>query len=76
MKNDRNSKSSSPSSSSSFVNGYHGSTPGRTQVLAALTNLRTSNEELRGYVQTVKDDLEKQKKITTKLQKDKVRIVD
>ncbi|XP_072013528.1 uncharacterized protein [Amphiura filiformis] len=78
LKNDKHSKSPSSSSNANYVNGHHGNTPGRTQVLAALSNLHSSNDELRTYVQTVKDDLEKQKKMVTKLQKDKdhLKVVD
>ncbi|XP_038059177.1 restin homolog [Patiria miniata] len=45
--------------------------PGRTQVMAALTNLRISNEELRNFVQTLKTDLERQKRALSKAQKEK-----
>ncbi|XP_022096216.1 uncharacterized protein LOC110982238 isoform X2 [Acanthaster planci] len=45
--------------------------PGRTQVMAALTNLRISNEELRNYVQSLKADLERQKRALSKAQKEK-----
>ncbi|XP_071791087.1 uncharacterized protein [Asterias amurensis] len=45
--------------------------PGRTQIVAALTNLRISNEELRNYVQTQKSELERQKRALAKAQKEK-----
>ncbi|XP_072164178.1 uncharacterized protein [Diadema setosum] len=65
----RNLKSDSPSQNGSPKQTFH--SPGRTQVMAALSNLKATNDDLRNYIKTLRDDLEKQRRATARANREK-----
>ncbi|XP_054749443.2 uncharacterized protein LOC129254925 [Lytechinus pictus] len=66
----RNMKADSPSQTGSSKQASFNS-PGRTQLMAAISNLKATNDDLRNYIKSLRDDLEKQRRATTRANREK-----
>eukprot|EP00057_Strongylocentrotus_purpuratus_P015626 XP_011670100.1 PREDICTED: trichohyalin isoform X1 [Strongylocentrotus purpuratus] len=66
----RNMKADSPSQTGSSKQASFNS-PGRTQLMAAISNLKATNDDLRNYIKSLRDDVEKQRRATTRANREK-----
>lgn len=64
-------KADSPSQTGSSKQASFNS-PGRTQLMAAISNLKATNDDLRNYIKSLRDDVEKQRRATTRANREKV----